>query len=324
METPKNTVLLLLITFQVMTSSCLAKQKNTSIFELTQEEIKKLRLVYYSDYFSFVGRDDQGWVGFALDNNRGQDGDRFQAEHFVVLHDENKGWVELKGNGDYVNSKNQLEVIPDSQLFKFNGNISNGFKITSEANDLKLATQPLIEGLKRSAGKSDFWIGSADATLHWGDRMIKGRLIYEFLYVPGFNRLSRSYPDLWNNFHGIYLVIDGADGDFYFHDKEGGTLKQLTGKRVGFMRYKDHSQAFSHLEVEVTESTAAAGVYRWPTRWTGKFRWRNQTYSFDFSLQHRNTISNWVTGGFSMGIITGTLTKGDKTFKVYGLGELLI
>src|SRR3989441_9773047 len=45
-------------------------------------------LIYVSDYFSFVGADQHGRVAFALDNNRGRDGEAFQAEHFVVLHDE--------------------------------------------------------------------------------------------------------------------------------------------------------------------------------------------------------------------------------------------
>ena len=52
-------------------------------------------LVYVSDYFSFIGRDAHGRVAFAIDNNRGRDGDAWQAEHFVALHDEGQGWVEV-------------------------------------------------------------------------------------------------------------------------------------------------------------------------------------------------------------------------------------
>ena len=48
-------------------------------------------LLYVSDYFSFVGEDADGRVTFALDNNRGRDGESWQAEHFVVLHDEGEG-----------------------------------------------------------------------------------------------------------------------------------------------------------------------------------------------------------------------------------------
>ena len=45
------------------------------------------KLAYYSDYFSFIGRDPVGFVAFALDNNRGVDGSEYQAEHFGVLYD---------------------------------------------------------------------------------------------------------------------------------------------------------------------------------------------------------------------------------------------
>ncbi len=56
------------------------------------------RLAYYSDYFSFVGQDEQGWVAFALDTNRGQDGDAYQAEHFIAFFVEGRGWVQLEGS----------------------------------------------------------------------------------------------------------------------------------------------------------------------------------------------------------------------------------
>lgn len=71
-------------------------------------------LSYYSDYFSFVGQDDQSRVFFALDNNRGQDGASWQAEHFIVLHDKKEGWIKLEGNGSYENEDRILEMIPDS------------------------------------------------------------------------------------------------------------------------------------------------------------------------------------------------------------------
>src|SRR3989454_1248443 len=56
--------------------------------DITAQEPSTSTLIYVSDYFSFVGADQEGRVAFALDNNRGRDGEAFQAEHFVVLHDE--------------------------------------------------------------------------------------------------------------------------------------------------------------------------------------------------------------------------------------------
>ena len=58
---------------------------DSHLFNATSE------VVYYSDYFSFIGEDEYGKVAFALDNNRGRDGDTWQAEHFVVMHDEHRG-----------------------------------------------------------------------------------------------------------------------------------------------------------------------------------------------------------------------------------------
>ena len=74
-------------------------------------------LLYVSDYVSFVGEDTQGRVAFALDNNRGRDGESWQAEHFVVLHDEHEGWISLQGSGSYENSMHELQSIPPSSFF---------------------------------------------------------------------------------------------------------------------------------------------------------------------------------------------------------------
>jgi hypothetical protein len=92
----------------------------------TSGDTASTELSYYSDYFSFVGRDEKGLVAFALDTNRGRDGDDYQAEHFVVLHDEHEGWIELKGNGAYPNKTKTLIDIPDSTVFQFGGDKKEG------------------------------------------------------------------------------------------------------------------------------------------------------------------------------------------------------
>src|SRR5947209_2605822 len=95
------------------------------------KEFSTSTLIYVSDYFSFVGADSQGRVAFALDNNRGRDGEKYQAEHFVALHDESNGWVEVAGNGRYDNTKKELVRIPDSQSFHFENTPDTGLTITS-------------------------------------------------------------------------------------------------------------------------------------------------------------------------------------------------
>src|SRR6266571_354272 len=134
----------------------------------TAQEPSTSTLIYVSDYFSFVGADQVGRVAFALDNNRRRDGEAFQAEHFVVLHDERKGWM-----------------------------------------------------------------GSASAVLTWQGRTIRGRAIYEYLAMPDFNRLTRTYFSLWEEFQGLYLLVDGKD-DVYLHSQLSERLAPLVGNLIGF------------------------------------------------------------------------------------------
>lgn len=77
------------------------------------------RVAYASDYLSFTGQDEQGRVAFAIDTNRGRDGDAFQAEHlYAVLHDEHRGWVDVAGTGRYPNPLGALLELPDSDAFR--------------------------------------------------------------------------------------------------------------------------------------------------------------------------------------------------------------
>ena len=281
-------------------------------------------LEYYSDYFSFVGKDDQGWVAFALDNNRGREGLTFQAEHFLVLHEEKQHWVPVQGNGAYLNEQNELLTIPNSPAFTFQGSRKSGFEIVSIVNHLTLSTESLRVGVQRTEAGGEFWMGSASATLNWKGRMIKGRVIYEYIYKSGFNRLVRSYPNLFRNFHGLYCAIDSGSGDFYFHDREGWDLLSLTGKRVGFLNHAGSSSELKELQVKVNESEPAKGDFQWPVSWTGAFQYGEKTVEFDLKLHDRNVIGYFEKGGFSMGIIKGNLKTKDREYEVYGLGELLI
>jgi hypothetical protein len=107
------------------------------------EEPSTSTLIYVSDYFSFVGQDSQGHVAFALDNNRGRDGEAYQAEHFVVLHDERRGWMKVAGNGPYENGSKELKAIPDSPVFRFQGTPLTGMTITSKPNELTLRIEAI-------------------------------------------------------------------------------------------------------------------------------------------------------------------------------------
>ncbi len=278
-------------------------------------------LVYYSDYFSFIGEDAQGRVAFALDNNRGRDGDTWQAEHFLVMHDEHRGWINVAGNGAYNNEKHILASIPDSSFFHFKGSPENGLTISSPDNKLTLELAPIPKRFTRTHKDAVYWMGSTAATLHWEDRKLKGRVIYEYLHIPGFNRLTRTYLRLWRDFHGIYAQM-GSTGDFYWHTQHSPVLEILTGRSEGFLFHNGNTAKLGDLEVNVMKRVQAKGLYRWPIHWTGQ--WEGGRGSFTITLSELKVISNWVVGGFSMGIIKGEVRYGNSTLTLYGLGELIM
>lgn len=281
------------------------------------------RLVYYSDYFSFIGEDAQGKVAFALDTNRGRDGEEFQAEHFVVLHDERKGWVRLSGNGRYPNPAGVLAAIPDSKDFAFQGSAEKGMTVKSPTNAVELELAPIARILERRKGSATYWLGSAAATLRWEGRAIAGRVIYEYLYRPGYNRLARTYFGQWRDFHGLYLRIEGG-GDFYVHRRNPSDEEPLTGSLAGFMVLGGRAGVMSELTIDVPERSQARGFYRWPQAWRGSFRFGGETYRFDLTLSERMVVRNWVIGGFSMGIARGELRRDGEVRKLYGLAELIL
>jgi hypothetical protein len=281
------------------------------------------RLVYYSDYFSFIGEDAQGKVAFALDTNRGQDGEEFLAEHFVVLHDERKGWVRLSGNGKYPNPAGVLAAIPDSKDFAFQGSAEKGMTVKSSTNRIELEAAPIPKVLERRQESATYWLGSAAATLRWDARTVPGRVIYEYLHRPGYNRLSRTYFGQWRDFHGLYLRIEGG-GDFYLHRRDPGDEEPLTGSLLGFMVFDSRSGVVRELSIDVAGRSHALGFYRWPQAWRGSFQLGGETYRFELTLTERDVVRNWVIGGFSMGIARGELRRGGEVRKLYGLAELIL
>jgi hypothetical protein len=280
-------------------------------------------LVYVSDYFSFIGVDDQGHVAFALDNNRGRDDDSYQAEHFVVLHDEHNGWVDIQGNGAYDNPSHLLKSIPDSAFFEFQGIPEIGITITSQPNDLRLVVKPIPTRLSNTHEGGHYWMGSAPATLIWGDRTIQGRVIYEYLMMPNFNRLSRTYWKLWKEFQGFYVSIERL-GDLYIHSQESELIAPLIGNLDGFLAAQETTHTFQILQLTPINQTQGYGFYKWPTDWVIRLMTKDGTGEGHLTMSHQNRISNWVLGGFSMGIIQGEITYQGNSYPVYGLAELIM
>jgi hypothetical protein len=287
------------------------------------DEISSTTLVYVSDYLSFVGQDEQGYVAFALDTNRGRDGDAYQAEHFAVLHDERQGWVDLAGNGVYDNMEKALLGLPDSSFFQFNGTPAAGLSVASPSNQLVLRIAPIPQRHRRADGNATLWMGSTDATLIWHERTIPGRVIYEFVFMPNFNRLTRTYVGMWKGFQGLYL-LGGADIDLYLHTHRSERLAAWVGTLIGFAAFNGETQALDDLDVMVMDHAFAPGFYRWPTEWSITWRGPQGAGSLSLSLHEHKRIRNWVIGGFAMGIVRGDVTYGGVTKPVYGLAELIM
>ena len=321
---PVRTVLsVLLLSALVLLLSGSSSQDHDLMFTITAEQLQTLKLVYYSDYFSFIGSDDRGMVAFALDNNRGRDGDSWQAEHFVVLHDEKAGWQAVTGSGPYYNVTRQLETIPNSPDFSFAGTANTGLTIRSGTNVLELKIEPEKVQITEKRGLAEYRLGSAEATLAWGKRTLRGRVIHEYLFLPAFNRLSRKYPGVFSDFHGIYASIQNV-GDLYFHTQKSAFFSPLIAKQDGFLFLNGQGYRLSSLRVSVRKTSFALGFYRWPASWEGSFMAGLDHYAFAGRIEDRRTINNWVIGGFSMGIVKGSLVSAHETWTLYGLGEMII
>ena len=279
--------------------------------------------MYVSDYVSFIGEDDQGYVALAVDTNRGRDGESYQAEHFIVLHDEQRGWLTVQGNGAYENKEKALLELPDSSSFTFQGTPKSGWTIHSQSNDLTLSIAPIPERLSQTDSGGRFWMGSAPARLKWADRIVKGRVIYEFFMMPDFNRLTRTYWGLWNNFQGLYLSVEGL-GDLYVHNQESERLAPLVGTLNGFLAAHEETVQFQILQLTTTDLSQGLGFYKWPMKWVGRWLSEQGSGSVVIELSEFKRMATWIIGGFAMGIVRGQVTYKGKTYEVYGLGELIM
>ena len=269
-------------------------------------------LAYHSDYFSFVGRDAQGFVAFALDSNRGRDGDTWQAEHFVILHDQNAGWIDVAGNGAYPNPGRKLTEIPDSPTFQFHRPSPGALVVASAVNALTLRVDGLEERLAIDDGERTIRLASGPATLTWRGREIPGRVIHEALVWRNWNRLTNTYLDTWDTFQGLYLVVWPED--------EGAPLSDLYVRSTG----SGDSQVVTGFTGEdwtltVEDSDVGLGLYSWPTVWA----LGASGLEARLGVADGTTIATWITGGFRMATVSGEALIDGKAYRVYGLAELI-
>ena len=288
------------------------------------------KLAYYSDYFSFIGQDEKGYLLFALDSTRGVDEGDFQAEHFGVLYDQSQGWVDLVGTGEYANHRGILDKIPDSAAFQFSGSPAHGVSILSRINDLRLEINPLTTRLEENSGvRRQNW-GNAAAVLYWQGRVVPGRVIYEGLAHHNWNSLSGSDSENGDNFQGFYLAIQedtpSAWQDLYLCTER----RNQTLHSQGFIDTRSNQASIFSPDLEVTRKGWALGFYRWGKGWKMNLQQAATSEGLDppfASLElnqvSRKSISNWAIGGFAMSVVEGTLQINGRQSKVLGFAELI-
>ncbi len=281
-------------------------------------------LAYASDYLSFVGADAAGRVAFAIDTNRGRDGEPFQADHlFIVLHDERRGWVRLAGAGRYPNPYGMLLSIPDSPSFQFSGTPAAGLTLDSPHNRLTLTIEPLVERMTHGDADSFFQMRSAAAVLRWRDRVLPGRVIAEILVGRGWNMITRRTFKSLAGLEYLYLLA-GESGDLYLQKQNGqGALLRGMPPLLGFRATAQHAQQLADLRVQTRRHDLAPGAYRWPAAWRGSWRETEGRTRFALRTTARTTVGNWGVAGFSMAVVRGVLREDGHTTPLYGLGELL-
>jgi len=287
-------------------------------------------LAYYSDYFSFIGQDEKGYLLFALASSRGVDDGEFQAEHFGVLYAQGEGWIDLVGTGAYLNPRGVLTRVPDSTAFQFSGHPASGVSIQSRVNDLRLEINPLITRLEDNSGERRQNWGNAAAVLYWQGRIVPGRVIYEGLTHHNWNRLSRSDAEDLDNLQGFYLALQkdspAAWRDLYLRTE--GQKKTLSS--TGFLATPNVQARIFSPNLEVTRKGWALGFYRWSKGWRMNLQQAATSKGLDppfaaLELKQisRKNVSNWVLGGFAMSVVEGSYKVNGEQLKVLGFAELI-
>ncbi len=278
---------------------------------------------YHSDYFSFIGSDAEGTVYLAHDNNRGQTGDQFFADHWIMMWAEGQGVVPIIGSAHYPNPGKVLEHIPDSENFQFRGSIAGGMRMMSASNDIDMTVDGLKPILRRQQPDNDYWIGAAPATLKWKGRTLQGRVIFEFIARKGYNRFTSDFGANWNNFNGLYLLTDDSK-DIYlrYHEKITPGAPRESG-----MTTMEKEGVLTEIDFRIADSRAVANrSYRWPTKWAAGFVHNGARWRLTAETKALEEVADWTTGGFAMSIVHGEVVKaegsGRRTFK--GWAELLI
>lgn len=277
--------------------------------------------IYYSDYFSFHGVDEKGQVLFAIDNNRKLSKKGSEANNFLYFN-EGGEWQKLKGHKKFKSQEPNMERVPSNEDFEFLYDGDHLSEIISPSNDFRLE----FEASLRKTGDYGtegmlFEIYTTQATMYFGDRVVRGNLISEKLIDSvGLKSFGNIMKGLFGGFKfdGYYLNVPGL-GDLYAHavdskleigmmandifnltTNEGpidfnfteSSYKVTKTKRIGFKKLP--------LEIEITLPEA----------------------TLTLRTNHFQTYRNVLFFAFGMGVVEGELAYKGETYPVFGISEV--
>jgi hypothetical protein len=279
--------------------------------------------VYYSDYFSFQGEDEQGAVLLAIDNNRWKDSKGYGLDHFLCMYAHDH-WVRMAGNNKkFPNPLKKLITIPDDEILTFRGSPKSGLTISSNINRFVLQIAPLQLATKSKNGFARFNMLSAPAILSWRGEKIKGRVIEEYLVLPFFSRKPFQWVKLsaGTTFTGLYLSIEGK-GVLYLHHKTGKGMSFIGGMNSGFIQFDNWNRSLDQFKMHITSEKRKL-FYNLPMSYDISLTARNPSMKLTLETISRKDFASFVLAGFSMAAVEGSLVIDGKSYKAWGLAELI-
>ncbi|MEO0650667.1 MAG: hypothetical protein AAFZ65_08315 [Planctomycetota bacterium] len=277
-------------------------------------------LEYISDFFCFVGSDEQGKVAFAFDVNRGRKDDDYQAQTIANLWVDGEGWEDFGGMVDFDDPEDRFYELPSSSRWSLEGWASTGVTIRSQRDGIELEVDPIATHTKNKRGLAVFTSGSSAGTLRLGEREITGRVSHEYCFLSDMNPLAKRYTDLFGDgFDGIYAVL-GEGGDLRFHES-GGRLEPLVMNRDGFVVEEGEASRIEGASFKVSDKSF--GLIRWPGRYRSSWTEDGVACSYDLRIRDRETLVNVVIVGVAVGIVEGTYTRGGVEQEVFGMALIV-
>ena len=292
-----------------------------------ESRIAEAEVAMFSDYYSFVGLDQRGWIAFAIDNNRQRAVGRYEADHATFMYDGESGFVDIAGYGKYETEDQALLHVPDSPDFTFERSETETI-VKSTKHDLTLRFGALNAHFHENKPDASIIMGIAPATLSWQGRELTGDIVGERLGFKDFDRRDMgsmlAKQSLSNrSFQGLYLMTEY--GEIIYLRASTMEMGLVGGpSAVGFGQYGDHSGMLSSLSITADQWRSAPGLYKVPRAWTATWG-TDRKYLLTLAEVDSKVYTNWGLGGFVMSFVEGTLTSEDgESSRIGGLAELIL